>query len=95
MSCLKCGKDTGVSSVFCDDCLAKMTEYPVKPDIAIQLPHRIADTEDKKTVRKKKQLTTAQLLKKSQRRVLWLSAAVIFLIISLVISLSLLAYTLM
>ena len=95
MGCLKCGQDTGVSSVFCDDCLAKMTKYPVKPDIAVQLPQRIADTEDKKPVRKKKQLTTAQLLKKSQRRVLWLSAAVIFLIISLVISLSLLAYTLM
>lgn len=95
MGCLKCGQETGVSSVFCDDCLEKMTEYPVKPDIAIQLPHRIADTEDKKSVRKKKQLTTAQLLKKSQQRVLWLSAAVIFLIFSLVITLSLLVYALM
>lgn len=95
MSCLKCGKDTGVSSVFCDGCLEKMTEYPVKPDIAIQLPHRIPDTEDKKSVRKKKQPTTAQLLKKTQQRILWLFIAVVFLAVCLVIALSVLAYTLM
>ena len=95
MGCLKCGKETDVSSVFCNDCLEKMTLYPVKPDVAVQLPHRSADTEDKKAMRKRKQPTTAQLLKKSQQRVLRLLIAVVFLAVSLMITLSVLVYTLM
>ena len=94
MACLKCGKETGISSVFCDDCLLKMAAYPVKPDAPVQLPHRAPVPEEKKPVRKKKQYTPMELLKKSRRRVLWLSVTVFLLIVGLVFSLSLLVHTL-
>ena len=93
MSCLKCGKETGISSVFCDSCLWKMAAYPVKPDIVVQLPNRPDEVEEKKPVRKKKQPTPAELLKKARRRVLWLSVTVLLLIVGLLISISLLVHT--
>ena len=40
LSCLKCGRDIEEGQVFCPECLAVMAKYPVKPNIAIQLPHR-------------------------------------------------------
>lgn len=40
MSCIKCGRDNEEDQVFCPSCLAVMERYPVKPGIAIQLPHR-------------------------------------------------------
>ena len=46
--CMKCGKRTGKTQVFCDECLAVMEKYPVKPDVAIQLPKRKPLDPDKK-----------------------------------------------
>ena len=40
--CLKCGKKTGGNSVFCDDCLAVMDRYPVKPGTVVHIPTRPA-----------------------------------------------------
>jgi len=40
LSCMKCGRDIEEGQVFCPDCLAVMAKYPVKPNTAIQLPHR-------------------------------------------------------
>ena len=40
MSCLRCGRDTEESQVFCKLCLEDMEKYPVKPGISIQLPSR-------------------------------------------------------
>lgn len=94
MHCLKCGKDTGISNVFCDSCLEKMTAYPVKPDTAIQLPPRAASPAEKKPVRKKNKPSVAELLKVSRKRVLWLSVTVALLVVGLLISLSLLVHTL-
>ena len=94
MGCLKCGKDTGASNVFCDECLTRMTDYPIKTDIPIQLPTRTVVISEKKPVHKKKQPSPAELLKKSRKNVLWLSIAVFLLVISLVISLSYLVHTL-
>ena len=42
MGCMKCGKETGQNQVFCDDCLAEMEKYPVKPGTVVQIPNRPA-----------------------------------------------------
>ena len=47
MYCLKCGRDTKSEQVFCNDCLAVMDAYPVKPDTAIHLPKRDPQTASK------------------------------------------------
>ena len=39
MTCLKCGRDTADDHVFCQECLAVMDRYPVKPGTPVHLPH--------------------------------------------------------
>ena len=40
MQCLKCGNKTAEKQVFCEDCLAIMQKYPIKPGTAIHIPQR-------------------------------------------------------
>lgn len=40
MSCMRCGKETDVSQVFCAECLEEIEKQPVKPGTPIQLPYR-------------------------------------------------------
>lgn len=40
MNCIKCGREIEEGKVFCPSCLEVMAKYPVKPGIAIQLPHK-------------------------------------------------------
>ena len=38
MNCMKCGRKIKDRQVFCEECLAIMETYPVKPGTPIQLP---------------------------------------------------------
>lgn len=38
MNCLKCGERIEHNQVFCPNCLAEMEQYPVRPDIVVQIP---------------------------------------------------------
>ena len=38
MNCMKCGKETDENQIFCEDCLAVMEKYPVKPGVVVQIP---------------------------------------------------------
>lgn len=38
MQCLKCGREIPLGQVFCEECLADMEKYPVKPGTPIRLP---------------------------------------------------------
>ena len=40
MPCMKCGKEVSEDQVFCEECLAEMERYPVKPDTPVLLPNR-------------------------------------------------------
>ena len=78
MSCLKCGRDLEEGQLFCTSCLEVMQKYPVKPNTAIQLPHRDETPASKKSPVKRRQAPTAeeklQTAKRFLRRilVLWL-----------------------
>lgn len=54
MNCMKCGTELKTSGAFCEDCLADMEKYPVKPNIKVQLPHRAVPTAPRKRSRKQK-----------------------------------------
>ena len=58
MLCLKCGKKTENEQVFCPHCLEVMEDYPVRPDVHIQLPTRPAAPAQKKQGRKRRILNT-------------------------------------
>lgn len=78
MSCMKCGRDTEEGQVFCAACREVMANYPVKPNIAIQLPTRKDAPAPKKTHAKRRQPLAAeeQILKLKKRLrgmvILWL-----------------------
>ena len=38
MQCMKCGREIPAGDVFCQECLADMQRYPVKPGTAVQIP---------------------------------------------------------
>ena len=53
MNCLKCGKETEGTNVFCSECLQIMEAYPVKPDTAVQLLQRPPRTPEKQQPHRK------------------------------------------
>lgn len=76
MHCMKCGIEIEETQVFCDDCLAVMEKYPVKPDVAVQLPKRTTVAE-KPT--RKKELTPEQLQQHQKGLLKWLFLTVLIL----------------
>ena len=40
MNCMKCGRETQAENIFCQDCLAEMEKYPVRPGTVVLLPRR-------------------------------------------------------
>ena len=53
MKCLKCGNDTTLDRVFCDECILIMEKYPVSPSTPVILPKRTDSSAVRKTQRKK------------------------------------------
>ena len=45
MNCLKCGKETTLGQVFCDDCREIMQQHPISPSAVVHLPKRSSTTE--------------------------------------------------
>lgn len=81
MNCMKCGRETENEQVFCQDCLAVMEKYPVKPGIVIHLPRR----EDAVT----KKQPAAHLVRTPEEQVLrqrsiirWLTFALVVLVLA-------------
>ena len=78
MNCLKCGRETEDERIFCEACVEVMKKYPVKPGIAIQLPHRNESPALKKVLPKRRQPPTPEeQIRKLKRRtrsflLLWL-----------------------
>ena len=69
MYCLRCGKETTDEQVFCQACLDNMENYPVKPGVPVQLPHRPAVVPAKKTGKKVKNQSPEELLEDMRKTV--------------------------
>ena len=83
MACLKCGKNTTDQQSFCSRCLEVMEDYPVKPDVHIQLPSRPTVPDTKKSPRKRRSLSAEEKLPVLRRRLRKLVALVVALAILL------------
>ena len=44
VNCMKCGRENAADQAFCEDCLAEMERYPVRPNTVVQIPKRPAPT---------------------------------------------------
>ena len=83
MYCLKCGRDTESSQIFCDRCLQVMAENPVKPGTAILLPHQMTQEPSKKQPRRRRPMTPEEQichLSRTVRRLGFLVAVVSLLL---------------
>lgn len=83
VGCLKCGKETQTSQVFCDECLEVMQQYPVRPDIAIQLPQRNARGQERAVG--PQELSAEEELLRLRRMLRWLVGFVAVLAVLLMI----------
>ena len=95
MYCLKCGKETTDSHVFCDRCLDTMEKYPVKSGTAVHLPHRDVAAPAKKSAQRKRILSAEEqvvMLKRTTRRLI---AAIAVLCVVLGLATGLLVHNLL
>lgn len=83
MQCLKCGRETQDSHVFCDTCLAQMEKHPVKPGTPVSIYKR---TQKPISNPVKKQKKAEELLPKLQKENHRLIASVVVLSILLVLA---------
>lgn len=93
MNCMKCGKKTDGTSVFCAECLAEMERYPVRPGTVVHIPTR-KETADRKVPRKKKERTPEEHLTMLHRLVQILVICVVGLATTLAVTLGVLVYVL-
>ena len=91
MYCMKCGKETKDNHVFCNSCLSVMAQYPVRPDIRVQLPHR-APPAEKKPAAKRKVLSPEEQISRLRNAVKRLALALVCVLILLGFSISLLLH---
>lgn len=74
---MKCGVELKNSGVFCEDCLAEMEKYPVKPNIAVTLPDRPAITPVRKRSRRQKYVKPEDQIRHLKKVRNWLIALLI------------------
>lgn len=82
MQCLRCGREIPVGQVFCQDCLADMEKYPVKPGTPIQIPKRQEAAPAKKPAARRPSIPPEEQVKRLKRR-LWLVSVVLVLVLAL------------
>ena len=86
MNCLKCGKKTGKTEAFCQECMEVMERYPVKPGTVAQIPNRNAIQAERKAQQLKHEPTPAEQLLRLRGVVRWMAIAVAVLSVLLCIT---------
>lgn len=87
MACMKCGKKLGRSQTFCDECLDKMAQCPVAPNVVVRLPERPAVVPTKKKQPQRRYFWYIENeIGPLRTKVRWLTFALIVAIISFLIA---------
>lgn len=68
MNCLKCGRKTVDEHVFCDECLAVMDHYPVKPGTPVHLPRHAFAQANKKPAQRKRTISQEEQIERLKKR---------------------------
>ena len=83
MNCMKCGRKIKDRQVFCEDCLAIMESYPVKPGTPIQLPLPTKSVPPAKPNKRRVKKPDEQILQ-LRSSVRWLSVALFVAMLSFI-----------
>ena len=94
MQCMKCGREIPAGQVFCEECLAEMAEYPVKPGTVVTLPSRPKQTAPRKTANHRPAVSLEEQVKKQGKIIRGLSWC-LTLSVALLIAVSALAVSLL
>jgi len=85
LACMKCGRDTLEGRVFCQECREDMKNYPVKPNVVVQLPqHKGTAPVKRAAVPRRRILSNAEVIRRLRRRcrtfvALWLVTLLLLL----------------
>lgn len=94
MNCMKCGTEIKGSGVFCEQCLAEMEKFPVKPDIRIHLPVRPAATAVRKKTRRQRYVKPEDQIRHLKQVRNWLCGLLIFVLLAFAASSAMLIHLL-
>lgn len=94
MNCMKCGKETAGSNVFCESCLETMRAYPVKPGTAVQFPRRDPVEGEKRAAARQRTQQSKDPLRHLRGTIRWLTAVIAVLSALLCLTAAMLLHTL-
>ena len=94
MPCMKCGRKIKDRQVFCEECLAIMDTYPVKPGTPIQLPAPPPKTAAPTKASKRRQRKPDEQIAYQRATIRWLSVALIVAIVSFIVVAAMLLWVL-
>ena len=94
MHCMKCGRKIKDRQVFCEECLAIMDTYPVKPGTPIQLPPPPSKNSTPAKVNKRRQRNPEQQIAYQRITIRWLSLALTVSILSFIVVAAMLLWVL-
>ncbi len=86
MACMKCGKEVSEGQVFCEECLAEMERYPIKPGTPVLLPQRISVTPQRKRRAGKRTRKPEEQVILLKRATMWLSIVLCLVLAVAVVS---------
>ena len=85
MHCMKCGRKINSRQVFCDECLAIMDTYPVKPGTPIQLPSPPPKSAAPTKASKRRQRKPEEQIAILRATVRWLTLAFVVAMLSFIV----------
>ena len=94
MHCMKCGRKIKDRQVFCEECLAIMDTYPVKPGTPIQLPPPPSKNSTPAKENKRRQRNPEQQIAYQRITIQWLSLALTVSILSFIVVAAMLLWVL-
>ncbi len=92
MECIKCGKETSGTQMFCSECLEDMANYPVKAGTAIHLPSR--PTANERPAPRSRERSMSETISSLRRLIRWLTVTIAILSILLCATAGFLIHTL-
>lgn len=79
MNCMRCGREAGGGSVFCQACREDVERHPVPPETVLVLPEKKPQPAQRRTSSKKKDPTPEEQVKRLQTQIRRLTAVLICL----------------
>ena len=89
---MKCGTEMKNDGVFCEECLADMAHYPVKPNITVTLPPQAPAHSQKRRVRRSRYVKPEDQIRHLKNVRNWLFILLLSAVLALAIAIAAMVY---